>query len=60
MQSDLTKTGCQILWWQNKPVSQTKAQQLTPDIISECLTINDHVSLNDLLTSSVAFKVKKL
>lgn len=59
IQSELTKAGFQILWWQNKPVSQEHIQQLTPDIIAECLTVNDHVSLNDLLTKSVAFIVKK-
>jgi len=59
IQSELTKSGFQILWWQNKPVSQAHTQQLTPDIIAECLAVNDRVSLNDLLTNSVAFIVKK-
>ena len=55
VQQALSQSGFKIYWWQNREVSPDHKKLLSPDIIADCLSINDGVSLTDLLSYAVAF-----
>jgi len=59
VQKALSKAGFRIRSWISRPVPPEYFAGLTSDILQDCLSINDGVSLDDLLAGSVAFIAEK-
>jgi len=59
MQKALASNGFLIKFWENTNLPQDKCDLLNSQIVRECLDINRNISLQDLMTSSVAFIAEK-
>ena len=53
------ETGFNILNWYNSSVNRRHLNDLTKNIIQECLIINDNITLEDLLTENIYFIAQK-
>ena len=53
------ETGFNILNWSNSSINRRHLNDLTKNIIQECLIINDNITLEDLLTENIYFIAQK-
>jgi len=59
MQCHIVEHGFQILFWQQHAAPPKHQADLTPEIIAACFQNHPHVSLADLITSTVTFAARK-
>ena len=53
------EAGLNILSWYNYSINRRNLNDLTKNIIQECLIINDNITLEDLLTENIYFIAQK-
>jgi ubiquinone/menaquinone biosynthesis C-methylase UbiE len=59
IQSHIARRGFQILFWQQHAAPPEHQADLTPEIMAACFQNHPHISLDDLITSTVTFAARK-
>lgn len=59
MQRHIVEAGFNLLFWNSLPSPSVHLTTLTTDVISDCLSINPSISIEDLFTKSVTFHARK-
>jgi ubiquinone/menaquinone biosynthesis C-methylase UbiE len=59
MQGCIVEHGFQILFWQQHAAPPNLQADLTPEIMTTCFKNHPHISLADLITSTVTFAARK-
>jgi ubiquinone/menaquinone biosynthesis C-methylase UbiE len=59
MQHHIAEYGFQILFWQQHATPPRQQADLTPEIMAACFQNHPHISLDDLITSTVTFAARK-
>jgi hypothetical protein len=59
MQGCIVEHGFQILFWQQHAAPPNQQADLTPEIMATCFQNHPHISIADLITSTVTFAAQK-